>query len=129
MSKKALSLLEVIVATIILAITMLGLVNLFISGKRLTLHAHYRMSAGELGKFFLEPLQLQVIGQLNSCLSGNGKNPACPTADSGTQSSKDPNSKINYGSDYTITSLIDDHGNPLGLRKVKLEVKWDERAP
>lgn len=57
---KGLSLIEIIVATLIMAITMAGLVNLFVSGKRWLLHSRARMTGGEFGKYFLDPYYQSV---------------------------------------------------------------------
>lgn len=60
MNKKALTLLEILVALIILAICIIGLVNVFISAKRYVQHASANMAGGEVGKFILDPLQHEV---------------------------------------------------------------------
>lgn len=57
---RGLTLMEIIIATLIFALVMAGLANLFIAAKRLTLHARSRIQASELGKQFLDPLQMQV---------------------------------------------------------------------
>ena len=49
-----------LIATIILALVLIGIVNVFISSKRWILHSRERMSAVELGKLFLAPLQQDV---------------------------------------------------------------------
>jgi len=60
MNRKGLSLLEIMVATVILALITTGLANIFIVGKRYILHSRSRMTGGELGKVFLDPLYSQV---------------------------------------------------------------------
>lgn len=60
MNNKSFSLIEIIVATILLALTLVSLTNLFVVGKRYILHSRSRMSGGELGKYFLDPLQNYV---------------------------------------------------------------------
>lgn len=60
MKKKALSLLEVIIATIILTLTFAGLAGVFVSGKNYLVHSRARLSTGEFGKFFLDPVNLDV---------------------------------------------------------------------
>ncbi|MDI6606205.1 MAG: hypothetical protein QME65_03570, partial [Candidatus Omnitrophota bacterium] len=53
MKKKGLSLFEILVATIILALIITGLVNIFVSVKRFTLNSQLRMSGGEIGRYQL----------------------------------------------------------------------------
>jgi len=55
-----LSLVEVLVSMLILAVVIGGLTNLFLSTKELVLHLHSRMVAGKLGRYFLDPLQMYV---------------------------------------------------------------------
>lgn len=122
MNEKALSLLEIIIAAVILSITMVGLTNLFISGKRLGLHSQYRMSSAEIGKYFLDPLQKFVRQDQwgSNCLSRNGTNPSgCDTTPW-----KDPSSQIEYTPTYVISSL-----GSTNLRKVNMLIRWNERAP
>ncbi len=51
---------EVIVSTIIIALTVTGMANLFMGGKRWVLHSRTRMVGGEVGRIFLDPLQMDV---------------------------------------------------------------------
>jgi len=116
MHKKALTLIEIIISIIIVAITMAGMVNLFVSSKRWVLHSQSRMAGGELGKRFLEPLQMGVRQDQwgANCLSQNGDPAACdhtPWTDPYT------------GRIYTPTYNI----NPLGnLRRVIVTITWVE---
>ena len=59
-NRRGFSLLEIIMATVLLSLIITGLASVFISGKKLILHTQFRMTGGELGKYFLDPLQLQV---------------------------------------------------------------------
>ncbi|MDD4900282.1 MAG: prepilin-type N-terminal cleavage/methylation domain-containing protein, partial [Candidatus Omnitrophica bacterium] len=131
--KKAVTLMEVLVALIILAVVMAGIVNLFISGKRWILHMRARMAGGELGRQFLDPLQMDVrqdqwmLGANSNCLTSAG------TA-SGTcgffQPWFDPSGQMLYTPNYVITPLNVDATHPLGhLRRVVLTVTWNERDP
>jgi len=64
---------EIIVSLTILSITMAGLLNVFISAKKHSLLNRSRVSAGELGKYFMDPLQMQVRQDQwgNNCISSN----------------------------------------------------------
>ena len=59
-NKKALTLVEIIVSVVILALVITGLANVFVAGKRYIQHSRMRMAGGELGKEFLDPLQAYV---------------------------------------------------------------------
>lgn len=59
-NKKALTLVEILVATVILALVVTGLANVFVSGKRYIKQSRLRMAGGEIGKKFLDPLQSYV---------------------------------------------------------------------
>lgn len=73
------TLLEVLVSIIILVLCLTGMTSLFLSGKRLLFHAQYRTVGGELGRRFLDHLQMEVRqdGAGGSCLSGDGSS-GCP---------------------------------------------------
>jgi len=118
------TLIEIIVASIILALTVAGIANLFVSGKRYIAHARWRMGGGEIGKYFLDPLQMNVradqwgsvkaANAAGNCLAGN-KTSNCPAAQAG------------YTPGYNIT--YDDPGGNVtqpGMARVKLEVNWTE---
>ena len=78
MSRKGLTLLEIIVATAILALVIAGLANIFIAGKRYILHSRTKMTGGELGRYFLDEMQMQVREDTwsSSCLGQGGA--SCP---------------------------------------------------
>lgn len=126
MRKKGFTLLEIIISLVILALTMAGLTNLFISGKRWLLHSRSRMAGGELGKYFLDPLQMDVTqgqkspgaqdgwGQTNNCLTTGTNCPGAQTINN-----------ILYTPAYQNSALLADAQNPLGrLRKVKVDITW-----
>lgn len=60
MNKKGITMMEIVVAAVIFALVLVTLANLFIGGKKYIVHSRSRMAGGELGKFFLDPLQQQV---------------------------------------------------------------------
>ena len=114
MPKKAMSLLEIIISMVILSLTLAGFTNIFFSGKTYLLSARSRMAGGEVGKYFLDPLAMQVRAdqwQGGNCLGGG-------TCDN---SSRIINN-INYTPDYNITNLT---ANP-NIRKVILTLNWTE---
>ncbi|MDP2941214.1 MAG: hypothetical protein Q8N85_03045 [Candidatus Omnitrophota bacterium] len=117
MRKTGLSMLEVMISVIILAITLASLGNLFVTGKRYILHARSRISAAEMGKFFLEPLQMQVDQSSwgSTTLSRNLTTLSSETfVDSG----------ISYSGSYNVSPV-----DGTTLRRVVLTLGWTENAP
>ena len=53
----AFTLVEIIVASVIFALVIVGLLTVFVAGRRHIVHTRERMTASELGKFFVDPLQ------------------------------------------------------------------------
>ena len=139
MSRRALTLLEVLIALVIFAVIMAGLTNLFISGKRWILHARARMAGGEIGKQFLDPLQMQVrqdswpsTSNCFNCLTTNCSSPPVPGCATFLNPWTDIPNKITYTPTYTsITAVNSESPNhTLGhLRKVVLKVSWSEINP
>ena len=128
------TLMEILVSTLLIALTLLGLSNLFVAGKTHIQYSRTKMTGGELGKVFLDPLQMDVTqgerslaaqngwGQINNCLSSN------PTTNCPTQQSMD---NVTYTSAYIIDNVV--VGNCVAtnscLRRVQLTVIWPEAQP
>jgi Tfp pilus assembly protein PilV len=119
MNKKGVTIFEVLIASIILVLLMLGMANLFVAGKRYIQHARSRMAAAELQKAFLDPLQMGVRQDewvwgdtsINNCLStGN-----CPDITRNIDG-------INYTAHTVITQIGD-------LRRATTTITWQEPAP
>lgn len=133
-----LTLLEIIISIVILSLIVSGLTALFVSGKRYILHARSRMSGGELGKLFLDPLQMAVrqdtwgqaanplsitgIGSFRYCDSDPGHatqqqpSPFCPSQAERTLDN------IEYSAQYEINP----HPQNPNLRKAILKISWLE---
>ena len=105
--QNGLTLLEITIAMLILALTMAGLTNVFLSSKKLLRHGNARMTAVEAGKYFFDSLQDEVRQDEWSfnCL---GNFIGCPSA---------------LGA-YTFNSSISTFPET-ALRKVKLTVSWN----
>lgn len=119
MNKKSVTLLEVLIAVLILAITMANLANLFVSGKRYVLHARSRMNAAELSRVFLDSLQMDVRQDLwgSNCVSTDGVNNNCDT----TPQTID-------GIDY-VPSFTKNPVTGTELRRVVTSIIWTENPP
>lgn len=120
MDRRALTLLEIIISMVILALVITGLVNVFVAGKRMIQHNRSRISGGELGKTFLDPLQAYVRVDTwagSNCFNTNDpNNPAnmanCPAV---------PATYATGGVSYTPQYYISDIGE---VKKVKLKINW-----
>jgi prepilin-type N-terminal cleavage/methylation domain-containing protein len=109
------TLVEIMVATVILSLVILGMVSVFVAGKRHVISARDRMTGSEISKLFIDPLQMYVR-QDTWGAAGNALN-------SGTTSG--PSVKI--GSvDYTPQY---DVSNTAGLRRVKAQISWPDSSP
>jgi len=128
MNKKGLSLLEILISSVILALLMAGLVNLFVAGKRHIVHTRSRMAGGELGRLFFDYLQMHVredtwLAAGNALQTGvwncPPSQPGCPTALERTFGA------ITYGAQYTIT-----RNAPINnVNRVTVNIAWTEPAP
>ena len=111
MDKRGFTLIEVIVSTILIAVLVIGLASIFLSGNRYILHSRRRMTSGELGMVFLDPLQMDVRQDTwgSNCLSNKTN---CPPPQS--------IGSITYTPDYS--DITDIAGT--SLRRVKLTINW-----
>jgi len=109
MNKKALTLLEILVSAIILSLVITGLVSIFLTAKRYIQKGRLRGSAGELGKYFLDPFQ-NYVNQATWSSNPLGTRSASPQ--SITIDGK------NYRGDYTINTA----GLPANLTRVKVAI-------
>ena len=129
MNKKGFTLLEILVATLILALVTTGLAYVFLAGKRHILHTRSKIQAAELGRLFLAPLQMDVRqdtwNQAANALSATppggrdcASQPGCPAAPERTLDG------ITYDARYTIN-----RDNPIpNVNKVKVDITWTEPA-
>lgn len=147
-TKKALSLVEILVSTLIFALIMGGLANLFVATKQHILYAHSRIAAAELGRYFLDRLQMDVrqdtwanspvgnppppggdgnvIGQDNNYITQNLPAAIFPDYSGYTVLDwlEEPTlNNVTYYPVYEITSLGE------GLRRVRLIVCWERISP
>jgi len=99
---------------VILALVVTGLVNVFVASKGFIQHSRLRMSAGEIGKKFVDPLQAYIRQDTWStgCFGTN-------TLANATS----PDGK--YTAAYSISDLNPSDPNNT-LKKVKATVSWTE---
>lgn len=111
--RRGFTLLEVLVSALLLSLVMLGLMNVFTGSKRYLLGSRWRITAGELGRYFLEPLSLNVSQNTwaTGWLGAGGNYSSSITLDG-----------INYSAEYNITPNF----NLTNVSKVRLNVTWND---
>ena len=131
MNKKALTLMEIIVSMTILTVVMAGLLNFFVSAKKHTAYSRSRVSAAELGRYFLDPLQMQVRqdqwGTPYPSYSA-GSNCLWSSPTSGCPGSQTINN-ITFIPTYCIDGCNDPTTHTIPgttLRRVKVVISWSE---
>jgi type II secretory pathway pseudopilin PulG len=148
MGKNGQTLLEILASLIILAMVVAGLAQVFLSAKKFAIHSRSRMAAAQMGKVFLDNLQIHVNATSWDIWYDNGtvKNDLVNTAVTGlrycddnatgnhTQQSKCPSDaertldKTIYNATYKITTDTFDPGGFGLLRQVTLNITWNETA-
>ncbi len=109
-----LSLLEILIAMMILALVLVGFSNVFVVSRSYMKHSHSRISASQAGAMFLEPLQ-NAVNQSNWDLSSN---PLYPQTTVGA-------ARTIGGVVYTPSYVIDNITSTT-LRRVKVDIIWNE---
>lgn len=119
MEKKAVSLLEIVIALVILALSMLALCGIFIAGKRNIQNTRFKVAASEVAKQFLDERHMEVRQDTwgANCVSNNV---GCPTSNATVDG-------FSYAPNFQIFSQGVDPF--FRVRKVKLRVSWDEYNP
>ena len=113
----AMSLIEILISTVVLSLVFLGLLNLFVSGRKYLQHSQARIDAGELGRASTDPLLIQVR---QSDWDSNDLRLCAPTRISTYIS------QSGYGLTYTINSDVYTVDNSGVLRGLKTTIKWNE---
>ncbi len=118
MSRKAVTLIEIIVATVVLALVITGLAQVFMSGRRFIIHARSRMVGAELGRYFIDPLHMDVnqANWANTCLGGSSS--ACPGAKT--------IDGITYTPGYTVDNAT---AGADPIRRLRVTINWNEFTP
>ncbi len=119
MDRRGVSLIEVLVSAVLLALVLAGMASVFITGRRNLLHIRARGAGGELGKYFLEPLQADV----NQATWGSN----CLTAGTGCPGAVQL-PPVTYTPSYTTADVSGWVGNS-HLKKVKVTITWNEPPP
>jgi Tfp pilus assembly protein PilV len=120
----AMTLVEILVAAFLISVVLVGLVSLAVFGKKYSLHGRYRMTAGEIGRNYLEPLPMGVRQDNwgNTCVSQDGANNPQACVDAGLTATWTDSQGIVYTPTYDISAAP-----AANLRKVRLRLSWQER--
>jgi Tfp pilus assembly protein PilV len=111
------SMLEIIISMMILALVLVGLINVFVVSRGYMAHGRSRISASQLATVFLDPLQNEV-NQTSWNTSANLLN--VTTVDRvGTAVPID-------GVYYTPTYNVTDQSSDTALRRVTVNITWNE---
>ena len=143
-NRKALTILEILISSVILAITVAGLTGIFVSGKKYIHHARMRMSGGGLGAAFIDPSQVAVsqgqtvVGSLDGWNQSNNGLRVTPSGDfrycdsdpahASKQASFCPpvSARTMSNTEYSAKYKIEDVGTINPVRKVATTISWTE---
>jgi Tfp pilus assembly protein PilV len=114
------SLLEILIAMMILALVLVGFSNVFVVSKSYMRHGRAKVSASQLGAIFLEPLH-NSVNQSDWDVIGN------PLIEEVNRSGGSRTiGGIVYNSTYSITNTTDIGGANFTLRRVQVNIFWNE---
>ncbi len=123
------TLLEIIIATIILSLVLLGMLGVFTAGNNWALHFRERSVTSELGKLLADPLQMDVRQD-----TWNGVNNLNPTVGE-VPYPVNPNRIINNKPISAFYTVVDAPTDPFlaaqpgtSVRRSTIRVHWEEAA-
>ncbi len=112
--KAGFTLVEILVAAVIFSLVIAGLLGVFSAGNRHLMHTRERMTGSELGKFFIDPMQMDVRQDewdaTNPLRAAGPSSPVSQTIN-----------YRNFTSGHTTESV-----SGTNLRRVITTITWDE---
>ncbi|MFA5155990.1 MAG: hypothetical protein WC532_01175 [Candidatus Omnitrophota bacterium] len=108
---------EILLATFILSVIMVGLTSVFISAKKLIRHNKARVVGAEAGKLFLDPFQMMVRNDTWSEANNTLSNGTSYSNTTGTPS---------LDRDYTATYSFGSVTGVNNLTRVTAVINWTE---
>jgi type II secretory pathway pseudopilin PulG len=115
--RSGMTLIEGIVALALLIVIGTGLFGIFTSSQRLIYHSGSRFASSSLGRFAIESSdQLLVRADEDNCISNSSK-----CVDKAISLNR-----IDYNVNYTTGAVADPSGADTSLRKVVVNVTWNE---
>ncbi len=122
-NKSGFTLVEIIMASVIFVLVIAGLLSVFVAGNKQIIHARERMTSAELGKLFVDPLQMDVRqgtwGQAGNKLIIGGS----------SASTQKVNNR-DFSATYTVADATTDFAlTGTDLRRVTTKITWNEPSP
>lgn len=130
-NKAGFTLVEIIVASLVFALTIAGLLSVFVAGNRHIIHARERMTSAELAKLFIDPLQNDVRQDTWNQPGNNNLNLSATQVSLGTQRVNNRDFSGNYTvADGNSTGINYDSAlDGTDLRRVTTRITWNELSP
>lgn len=138
---KGFTLVEILVVTVIFSLIILGMLSVFDAGNRHVIHTRERITSSELGKLFIDRLQLGVnwstwgLSAASNALvlgttycdgvGGHTQNIFCPPAAQRTINNR------TFSATYVTTAIADSTASDANdnLRRVTTTINWTEPSP
>lgn len=116
-NRKSLTLVEVVVAMVILVSVIAGLLSVFTASRRFTMHSKYRLCAVNIARETLESLKADI--RSDTWDTGRLKD----SADAWVALPQVIVGSVAYTPEYKVAKVIEG-GQELGFRKVTARVRW-----
>jgi len=124
-NKAGFSLVEIIVASMVFALVIVGLLSVFVSGTQHIIHARERITSAEVGKFFLDPMQMAVRMDTWNQVGNALKLSAVPVS----LTTQRVNNR-DFSGTYTVDDATTDASlTGTDLRRVTTTISWNEPSP
>lgn len=124
---------EILVASILFSMVIVGMLSAFVSGHKQVVHVRERMVSSQLGKLFLDPLQSDVRQDTwSSAVTANGLavgTSYCDGVGGHTQNHVCPSTaaqRVINNRTFTATYVTADVGSGTTLRRVTTTITWNE---
>ena len=116
-TRSGMTLIEGIVAMALLIVFGTGLISIFTASQRLIYHSGSRFASSSLGRMAIESSnQLSVRADTDNCLYNQSKCAGAAISLNG----------MDYTVNYTTSAVTDPSGAATSLRKVIINVTWNE---
>jgi Tfp pilus assembly protein PilW len=122
-NKSGFTLVEIIMASVIFVLVIAGLLSVFVAGNKQIIHVRERITSAELGKLFVDPLQMDV-SQATWDQAGNKL-----IIGSSSAATQKVNNR-NFSATYTVADATTDTAlTGTDLRRVTTQITWNEPSP
>lgn len=114
-NNRGFTLVEIVVSTVVLSLIIVGMLSIFVAGSKHLIHTRERMTSMELGKFFLDPMQMDVRQDTWDDL-GNDLTPVISPV----------TEQIINNREFSETHTVDANVAGTDLRRVTTTITWNE---